>query len=134
MANSAWDGSRQLRLLVVEDEAMIAMMLTDMLEDLGHEVVGVAATVGRALHLLEEHRLSLDGVLLDANLGGEPVAQVVTALRDADIPFVLASGYEEHELRRLGFDEAPLRKPYRKSEVSRAIMAQFGQGGGCSAS
>lgn len=110
-----------LRLLVVEDEAMIAMMLEDILEDLGHRVVEVATSVQFALREISAKADELDAVILDANLGGDSAGPVAAVLRQARIPFVIASGYEASELQRLGFDEPCIRKPYQREEVSRAL-------------
>jgi CheY-like chemotaxis protein len=113
----------ELRLLVIEDETLIAMELADLLEDLGHRVVGVAGTLGRSLRLVEEFGERLDAVLLDANLGGissEPVAQ---QLRLRGVPFVVASGYEGEELKRFGFNEPRVNKPYRRDEIQSALSA-----------
>jgi DNA-binding response OmpR family regulator len=113
----------ELRLLVIEDEILIAMELADLLEDLGHQVIGVAGTLGRSLRLVEELGEKLDAVLLDANLGGmssEPVAQ---ELRLRGVPFLVASGYASDELVRFGFDEPRVGKPYRRDDIQSALSA-----------
>lgn len=114
---------RSLTLLVVEDEALIAMELEDMLCDLGHEVAGVAASIQRAVDLIGEKKTTLDAVLLDANLGGKSALCVAMALEKEGIPFIVTSGYEQQELRREGFDAPLLRKPYRPSDVLEALRA-----------
>jgi DNA-binding response OmpR family regulator len=121
MADSVQPNARILRLLVVEDEALIAMMLEDILEDLGHEVIAVAASVSMALRAIESRRADFDAAILDANLNGASASPIASALRAAEIPFLLASGYEGAELRRLGFGETALRKPYRREDVRRAL-------------
>jgi CheY-like chemotaxis protein len=117
-----------LRLLVVEDEALIAMMLEDILVDLGHEVVEVASSIHAALAALETTHAPLDAAILDANLGGASAAPVADALRAHGVPFILASGYEGSELKTLGFEGTSLRKPYRPEDVSRALECLFGDG------
>jgi CheY-like chemotaxis protein len=62
-----------LRILIVEDEAMIAMLIEDMLSDLGCVPVGPANTAERALHLIQSERF--DGAILDVNLGGQHTAR-----------------------------------------------------------
>jgi DNA-binding response OmpR family regulator len=110
-----------MRILVVEDEALIAMMLEDMLVDLGHEVIEVAGSVRRALEVIGARAREIEAAVVDANLGGQSALPVVAALGEAGVPALLASGYEPAELRRLGFDHAGLRKPYRQTEVERAL-------------
>lgn len=114
---------RNLTLLVVEDEALIAMDLEDMLEDLGHRVIEVAGSPAHALALLERCIHDLDAVLLDANLGGESALPVARRLHDGNVPFVITSGYEEHELLREGFDAPLVSKPYRSAEIDQALQA-----------
>jgi CheY-like chemotaxis protein len=121
MADSSAAESRPLRLLVVEDEALIGMMLEDMLEELGHHVLEVAASVRSALHLIDTRGPEIDAALVDANLGGVSAIPVITALQNAGIPFVLASGYDASDLRRLGVGEVSLRKPYRSSDIEEAL-------------
>ena len=111
----------ELRLLIVEDEALIAMELEDLLQELGHRVVGVCGSVARALACVDEHGQEMDGVVLDANLGGSTALPVAERLRERGIPFLVASGYEGEQLHRLGFDALSIRKPYRKEEISRAL-------------
>ncbi|MDP3853059.1 response regulator [Phenylobacterium sp.] len=82
-----------LRLLVVEDEAMVALMIETMLSDLGCVVVDVAGTVSRGLALVGDDGLRLDGAILDVNLGGEKVYPIAQALSDRHVPFIFSTGY-----------------------------------------
>ncbi len=82
-----------LRFLVVEDEAMVAMLVEDMLTDLGCVVVDVAGTVSRGVALAGNPSLALDAAILDVNLGGEKVYPVAQALAARDVPFVFSTGY-----------------------------------------
>ena len=84
--------SRGLLVLVVEDEALIALDLEARLGRHGWRVLGPAATVDQALRLLRDGETP-DVALLDVNLGGEPVTPVAEALRARGVPFVLASAY-----------------------------------------
>jgi two-component system, response regulator PdtaR len=83
--------------LVVEDEALIALHLEFLLQRHGWRVLGPAATVAHALRLLEEGG-DPDAALLDLNLHGELVVPVAEALRAREIPFVLASACERVEI------------------------------------
>ena len=81
------------RILVVEDEAMVAAMVEDMLVDLGATVVGPAGSVAKGLDLARN--AVLDGAVLDVNLRGERVDAVAALLRERRVPLVFASGYGE---------------------------------------
>jgi DNA-binding response OmpR family regulator len=112
---------RELRLLVVEDETLIAMELEDILHDLGHRVLEICGTVPQAVAFLDANADGLDGAILDANLGGTSAEPVAKALRERRVPFVVASGYSADELRRLGIEAPRIRKPYRKQEIEAAV-------------
>jgi CheY-like chemotaxis protein len=82
------------RLLVVEDEYLIAADLTASLQSLGFEVVGPAGSVAEALALLETDGRPLDGAVLDINLGNERVYPIADVLKARGIPFVFTTGYD----------------------------------------
>jgi CheY-like chemotaxis protein len=108
------------RVMVVEDESLVAMMLCDMLEDLGCAVIGPTATVTGALALLEGGAPP-DLALLDVNLGGENACAVADALARRAVPFIFVSGYG-----RSGIDpryaQAPvLPKPFEPATLARAV-------------
>src|SRR3954452_13708464 len=79
------------RVLVVEDEAMIAMLVEDMVLDFGSEVVGPAARMDEAIRLARH--AELDAAILDINVGGTVVFPVADVLRERGIPFIFATGY-----------------------------------------
>ena len=81
------------RILVVEDEYLLADDLRQTLESLGIEVVGPVATVAQALELLESEQAP-DGAMLDVNLQGDAVFPVLDLLRERAVPFVLTTGYD----------------------------------------
>jgi CheY-like chemotaxis protein len=118
-----------LRLLVVEDEALISMDLECILEELGHRVLGLAANNAQALALLDRHADDIDGAVVDVNLGGSSSAPVAEALRARGIPFIVASGYEREELQRLGFSEKGVNKPYSPKELEAALRKMPGREG-----
>jgi CheY-like chemotaxis protein len=108
------------RVLVVEDESLVAMMLADMLEEIGCTVVGPVATCARALRLLDEDQ-TLDLALLDVNLGGETAYGVADALSRRKVPFIFVSGYGAAGLDQ-GYAGAPiLAKPFQPATLARAI-------------
>lgn len=94
MAEGDIPGLRGLRLLIVEDEFLIAMDLAQTFEDLGIEVVGPAGSVADALELLEIEGDRLDGAVLDVNVRDQTVYPVADALAARGVPFVFATGYD----------------------------------------
>ncbi|HEY0648325.1 PAS domain S-box protein [Phenylobacterium sp.] len=98
------------RLLVVEDEALIALALARDLDAMGWEIVGPAGSLDEAMNLLERVGLP-DAAVLDINLGGKLVYPVADRLRAHQVPFVFCSGYEQLEADSQ-FESCPrLRKP-----------------------
>ena len=114
---------KSLRILLVEDEGLIAMMLEDLLEDLGCELAGSAASVGAALAWIEAGG-EADAALLDVNLGGEPVFPVAAALRARGVPFAFTTGYGEAHDPRFK-DDVLLGKPVRLERLV-ATLRGFG--------
>ena len=111
---------RRLRILVVEDEPIVAMCLEDILEALGHQTIGPAIRLAEGLALAKSE--AIDAALLDLNLGGERSTPVAEMLQARGIPFIFASGYGA---RPEGFaDSVPLvEKPYRDSDIAAALLA-----------
>lgn len=118
--------SRPLRLFLVEDEALIAMELEDIVEDLGHEVAGLASNMDAALDTLRTLVPPPDAAIVDANLGGKLAAQVVEELRRRNVPTVLASGYSMAELSGIGFDGPTVAKPYAVRDIEAALVKCLG--------
>lgn len=93
------------RVLVVEDEPLIAFDVADHLREAGFEVVGPAASVPAALKLLEAHGCDL--AVLDVNLGRETAAPIADALVKRSVPFIALSGYSSDQFPK-GFENAPM--------------------------
>ncbi len=107
------------RVLVVEDEALVAMLVEDALLDAGASVIGPAATVAEALALLE--RETPEAAVLDLNLAGETSTPVADALAARGVPFVVATGYGADGLPA-GHAEVPvLAKPYDPDDLTAAL-------------
>lgn len=107
------------RILVVEDEAMIAMLLEDILDELGCAVVGPVARADQALTAIEAE--SLDGAVLDVNLNGEPSYEVADALAARGVPFMFITGYGEAGLKD-GYRHHPvMQKPFTRDDLDRAL-------------
>jgi len=107
------------RVLIVEDESMVAMMVEDYLVDVGYEVVALAGTLEDALSAVE--RCSFDVALLDVNLAGTPSYPVAEVLESRGIPYMFLSGYGRDTLperlqRRYG-----LQKPFKMPELGKEI-------------
>ena len=108
-------------ILIVEDEPLIAMMLEDFLESMGHRISGTCETVEQAMTQAEKGGFDL--AILDVNLKGESVWPVAAALRDRGTPFVLASGGHV-EPPPAEFQDAPMiEKPFTIDRVTPIIEA-----------
>lgn len=113
------------RVLVVEDEPLIAMLLEDMLSDLSVEAALTADSVPAALDAVATLE-KLDGAILDMNLRGKPVDPVADALAAKGIPFVFASGYGAGGGSDGRHKSAPvLAKPFRKEALEEALLSVF---------
>lgn len=98
------------RILVVEDEMMILMLIEEVLTDCGCESVTAAATVDQALALIDAQ--SFDVAMLDVNLNGNRSYGVADALTVRGVPFFFSTGYNEHGLREGYRHQAVLNKPF----------------------
>jgi CheY-like chemotaxis protein len=107
------------RVLLVEDEVMIAMMLEDMLVDLGHEVVGIAPNLPAALSLADSERF--DVAILDINLAGERSFPVAQLLKERGLPFLFATGYGTRGLEDPFREVLTLDKPFQIADLARAV-------------
>jgi CheY-like chemotaxis protein len=107
------------RILLVEDELLVAFLLQGMLEDLGWTVVGPAARVDEALAMLEAEQV--DAALLDVSLNRELSYPVADALIRRGVPFVFSTGYESGRLPAAYRDIAYLQKPFQEAELGRAL-------------
>jgi CheY-like chemotaxis protein len=113
--------SARRRVLVVEDEMLISMLLEDMLVDLGLEVAGVAPRLNEALAAVE--RETFDAVILDVHLHGQSAYPVAEALRARGIPFVFATGYGERGLPEQFHGQPILQKPFAKDDLERVLKS-----------
>jgi CheY-like chemotaxis protein len=120
-----------VRVLVVEDEMMVSMLLEDMLADLGCIAVGPATRVKPTLALVEQTgfdgKNGFDIAILDVNLNGDESYPIADALAARAIPFVFASGYSERRLREEYRNIPSLRKPFQQQELERTLAVALGQ-------
>ena len=107
------------RILVVEDEMLILMMIEGILEDLGCRSVTSAATVKKAVALIESE--FFDAAMLDMNLGSEDSSRVADALSERGVPFFYSTGNDRRDMAADARDHAVLYKPYREADLIAAI-------------
>jgi len=110
-----------LRILVVEDELMIRMLLEDMLGELGHTIAAAAARIDEALEAAKT--ADFDLAILDVNLNGEPISPVADALVARGVPFVFATGYGEHGLPEPYRGRPTLKKPFQLEGLEQMLLS-----------
>lgn len=108
-----------LRVLVVEDEMMVSMLIEDMLTDLGCSVVGPASRLDEAIELAKTSEL--DCAVLDVNLGGQPIFPLADLLRERGKPFAFATGYGDAGVRDVDKGTPVLQKPFREGDLARVL-------------
>ncbi|HET6726359.1 MAG TPA: response regulator [Gammaproteobacteria bacterium] len=112
-----------LRILIVEDEMMLAMLMEDWLAMLNCQVA-TASRVDEAVALVASGHF--DGALLDVNLAGERVYPVAEALAKRDIPFIFMTGYSTDMLREDYSGHPAVRKPFQLEEIEPMMIKAFG--------
>jgi len=108
------------RIMVVEDEYLVALYLTQSLEDLGATIVGPSNSVSDALALLSTE--APDMAVLDINLGRERVYPVAQALRERGIPFVFTTGYDNWVIPQEYADQPRIEKPIDPAALVRLLI------------
>jgi CheY-like chemotaxis protein len=110
------------RILVIEDEMLIALMLQGALAELGYQVAGRSRTVTDALAMIEADAQGFDAATLDINLGGEHSHLVADALDAHGIPFIIVTGYDDPKL--FGFEGRPIvHKPFLPEQLHQALQS-----------
>lgn len=122
MGTSPYPGLYGLQVFVVEDEAMVAMLLEDMLADFGCIIAGVAGTLRDAQSQLSALSM-IDAAILDVNLGGEFIFPVADTLVSRNVPFVFSTAYGSPELLERYPQAKLLRKPYTPEALARALSS-----------
>ena len=114
-----------LRILIVEDEFLLAMELEMMVQQRGSMVLGRVSSVGQAIAALEGEQPDI--ALLDVNLKGERATPVAAALQERGVPFVLITGYSGRQLYEPELRNAPrIDKPVSCSSLRRAVERALG--------
>jgi CheY-like chemotaxis protein len=109
-----------LRVLVVEDEAAISMLLEDMLTDFGCAIVGPAARLNAAIEMAQGDDFDL--AILDVNLAGESIYPVAETLVERQRPFVFSTGYGGAGIKDPYRDRPVVQKPFSQQELKRTLI------------
>lgn len=113
------------RVLIVEDEMLVALEIENLLQEQGYVVLGPAPRVSRALALLDRERP--DAALLDLNLQGQSATPVAAALSARGVPFAIVTGYGEMQSREPELQDAPrVDKPVHHRELLRVLAQVLG--------
>ena len=107
------------RVLVVEDEGLVAMLLEDMLAELGHEVVATVSRVDRAAQTIAD--TAFDFAVLDVNINGESTYPLADQLKRRGIPFIFATGYGRSGLHETWRSAPVLQKPFQARDLDRLM-------------
>jgi CheY-like chemotaxis protein len=107
------------RVLIVEDEIMVAMMIEDVLTDYGFRLAGHAPTVGQALAMVDA--TGFDVAILDLNLDGEDTYGVADKLRGLGLPFIFSTGYGADGVRAAYRNQRIIEKPFDPGELTEAL-------------
>ena len=119
--------TRQASVFLVEDEALIRMMIAGMIEELGHTVVAEAGNIDDALKLAQTADFEI--AVLDINVGGDRIEPVADIISDRCLPFVFASGYGAAGMPEKFRDRTVLQKPFLMERLGEAIEAALERSG-----
>ncbi len=112
-------GQLRGRILVVEDEFLIRMLLEEMLTDLGYELAGVAGRVDEASELAKKAEFDL--AILDVNLDGQDVYPVADIVAKRGLPFMFVTGYGGRGLPEAYRSRPTLQKPFQLDELKKML-------------
>ena len=113
--------SKKCRVLFVEDEPLVAMLIEDMLLDLGIEVVGPASKLETALELARS--ADMEAAVLDINIGGALTFPVADLLLERSVPVIFATGYGSSVLPERFRSTQTLQKPFDQLQFAKALQA-----------
>jgi len=109
------------RVLIVEDEMLVGILIEDMLGEMGYAVAGMATRVGTALPMVE--KADFDLAILDVNLGDEMSFPIADALADKGLPYLFATGYGRQGIAARHAGRPVVAKPFSCGELKSAIDA-----------
>lgn len=115
------DNPQPLRLLIVEDEMLVSLLIEMTVRELGHEPVGCAHSVPDALTILDRQEPEIDAAMLDVNLGGRLVFPVAEALAERKIPFAFLTGYGVHGVPPRFAHVRVMQKPFTENDLADAM-------------
>jgi len=110
-----------LEIFLVEDEALVAALLEDMLAEFGCILAGAAATVSDALTEIQT-ATAIDAAILDVNLGGEKVFPVADILVSRGVPIVFSTAYDPADLPERYPQARIIQKPYRPEALAELLI------------
>jgi len=117
--------SNSPRLLLVEDEYLIRMLLEDMLADLGYEVIAAVGSIAEAKELALKG--GFDAAILDVNLDGEEIFPVADILAEHGLPFVFVTGYGEGSLPPAYRGRPALQKPFQADRLKATLAGMLAE-------
>jgi CheY-like chemotaxis protein len=124
MTGETGEGEQALsRILIVEDEPLIALMLADMLADLGYHVAASVTQVGEALSVLDD--ITIDIALLDVNIGAQKIDPVADRLAARGTPFIFTTGYGNAGVPANYADRAILQKPFHINDLETILQTEL---------
>jgi CheY-like chemotaxis protein len=125
MASSKAQGHvlSSFRILLVEDENLVALLLEGMLAELGHTVVGPFARLKKGLEMAQSETVDL--AILDVNLDGEKTYPIADALAARGIPFAFSTGYGKESLGAPYRNRPTLQKPFQQPDLERLLAEVF---------
>ena len=115
------------RILAVEDEFLIRMLLEDMLDELGYSIAAVAGRVDEASEIARKGEFDL--AILDVNLDGQDVYPVADILSGRNVPFLFVTGYGGRGLPEIYRDRPTLQKPFQIEDLDKALASFFAKRG-----
>ncbi len=116
-----FDKREHVRILIVDDEPIIALSLEDILVEAGFNIAAVAYKIEQALSLIESN--GCDAAIVDANLAGVSANPIASALAKRGLPFIVLSGYSREQLQGHFPGEHFLQKPCQPAQLIRAVVA-----------
>lgn len=111
-----------LRVLIVEDEYLIAYQLAGAMEELGAEVADMAGSLQDAMEAADR---PIDGALVDVHLNGEMSFPLIDKLNDSGVPFILMTGYDPSALPAPLISHPRVTKPFEPSQLQKIVRATF---------
>lgn len=114
------------RIFLLEDEALVSMMVEAMVEELGCEIVATLGHIDRALAFIEAQAHQIDVALIDVNISGQRSYEVARRLSEHAIPFVFSSGYDDRSIVAEWRTWPRLEKPFQIRELEAALVGVVG--------